>query len=514
MQNVKDQVYTKQQRRLFLARGGCAPTVKPSFAGINGEDLVYFTGASRPLNGGYSPINIGDPRRTKQFKRVGKSVSAPDLISGTLEVLEPIGRLGLAWRNSVNCAMTVLEVGNNGCKDIANLNQGWDQLIYWGLGLPTDIDDGDRTHREDDDVLASSIAYVFDYAYALGKFVLGQAPTATLVRAATDVVYAPVERCAGCGPSNDGASWIYSVMIGGAAALPAIVYSTNGGAAWTATDITGSVNNEAPVAIRWLDGSQRLFVLSPQTNGAYYLIDLNPVTGVPSAFTAVTTGFLASGAPADAYVYNDQAYICGALGSIQKVARMGDSPVLLATVGANTWARIDGDDNGFIAVLAGANRIVGYSPNGGKTWTTTTATPGSAGNGAALEVIDDQTLFVGLSNGELHFTNNRGETWTQIATGISFTAIADIKFATREVGYIAGTVGGASVIATTFDGGQSWTLASASNPHLANVPASTSAFRRLAIPDGTHLATATNSLAVAGIATGGTAGYVATGKLD
>ncbi len=512
--NMKEIVATKQQRRLFIARGGCAPNTDPGFYGLNGEDLWYFTGAKVPLSGGISPINASDPRRIRGYKRVALSTSAPDLIGGTLECYEPNDRLGFAWKNNLRCALTVLEVGNNGCKDISNLNIGWQTLIYWGLGQPTEVDAGDRTHAEDDDQIVDGINYVFPYAYGIGGFVLGQAPTATLVRAVNDITYGQVERCAGCGPANDGATWVYGVMVGGAAAKPAIVYSTDGGATWVATDITPGVNNELPVAIKWIPGQNKLFVLSPQTNGAYYVVDINQATGVPSGFVGVTSGFLASGAPADAYIYGGQAYICGALGSIQKVTAMGASPVLLATIGANVWARIDGDDAGFIAVLASTGRTVGYSPNGGKTWATTTATPGSAGTGAALEVIDDQTLFVGLSNGEVYYTLDRGESWSLVSTGISFTAVSDIKFATREVGYIAGTVGGSQVIATTFDGGRTWTLSSATNPHLSSVPASTGAFRRLAIPDGSVPVVAANSLAVAGTATGGTAGYVAVGKMD
>lgn len=512
--NFKDIVATKQQRRLFIVRGGCGPANIPGFYGLNGEDLWVFTGASVPVNGDRSNINVSDPRRQKSFKRVASSVSAPDRVAGVLECYEPNDKLGFAWKNNLRCPLTILEVGNNGCKDLSNLNLGWATLIYWGGGFPGSVDAGDRTHFEDDDAVVDGIDYTFDYAYGIGALPLGQAPVATLVRAVNDVTYATVERCAGCGPSNDGATWLYGIMVGAAAAKPALVYSTDGGGTWTATDVTPAANNELPVAIRWMPSSNRLFVLSPQTNGAYYLVDINPATGAPAGYTGVTTGFLASGAPADVYIYNDQAYICGALGGIQKVATMGSDPVLLATVGAATWARIDGDDNGFIAVLAGANRTVGYSPNSGKNWTTTTATPGAAGTGTALEVIDDQTLFVGLSSGEVYYTLDRGESWTKIATGISFTAISDIKFATREVGYIAGTVGSAQALATTFDGGRTWSLAGATNPHINNVPASIGSFRRLAVPEGTLPVTVANALAIAGTATGGTAGYVAVGKMD
>ncbi len=509
--DYKDSVRTKQKQRVFLIRGGASPSRDPSFYGTNGEDYVAFTKGAAPISGGYSPVNVSDPKRPGQYKVAALSTSAPDLASATLEALEPIAGRGIAWE-SLLCRMTVLIAGNNGCKDPSNLNLGWNTLEVWPAGRPVNVDYGDRSHFEDDDAVKSAIDYVYQMLpYMLTNFVLSQAPTATLVRAMKDIVYAAVERCADCGPANDGASWLYAVMDGAAAALPMLAYSTDGGATWATTNITGGTNNELPVAIRWIPGQNRLFILTSLTNGVYYLVDINQATGVPTGFTAVSTGFLASGAPADAYIYNGQAFIASALGAIQIVTQMGADPKVLTTIGSNTWARIDGDDNGFIAVLASTNRIVAYSPNGGQNWATTTATPGSAGTGTALEVISDQTLIVGLSNGELYYTEDRGETWTKINHNLGFTAITDIKFATRETGYVSGTVGSNQVVATTFDGGRTWSLSSATNPHLSSVPASTGTFRRLAVPDAGPM-TSANALAIAGTATGGTAGYVAAGK--
>ena len=509
--DYKDTVRTKQKQRAFLIRGGASPSRDPSFYGTNGEDLVAFTGASVSLSGGYEPINVSDPRRPGQYKVAALSTSAPDLAAATLEALEPLTGRGLAWK-SLRCAMTTLIAGGNGCKDPSNLNQGWDTLEVWPAGRPVDIDLGDRSHFEDDDAVKSAINFVYQMTpYMLTNMVLAQAPTATLVRPMKDIVYGAVERCSECGPANDGATWLYSVMDGAAAALPQLAYSTDGGGNWVATNITGGSNNELPVAIRWLPGKNRLFILTSLTNGVYYLVDVNPATGVPAGFTAVSTGFLASGAPADAYIYNGQAFIASALGAIQVVTQMGADPKVLTTIGANTWARIDGDDNGFIAVLASTNRIVAYSPNGGQNWATTTATPGASGTGTALEVINDQTMIVGLSNGEMYYTEDRGETWTRINHGLGLTAIADIKFATREVGYVAGTTAGGQVVATIFDGGRTWSLSAATNPHVSSVPASTGTFRRLAVPDALPT-TSANALAIAGTATGGTAGYAAAGK--
>lgn len=510
--DYKDTVRTKQKNRVFLIRGGASPSREPSFYGTNGEDNIAFTKASLPLSGGYSPVNVSDPKRPGQYKVAALSTSAPDLAAATLEALEPLTGRGIAWRNQLRCMLTTLIAGGTGCKDPSNLNQGWDTLEVWPAGKPVDIDFGDRSHFEDDDALKSIINYVYQSTpYMLTNVVLAQAPVATLVRPVKDIVFGAVERCTECGPANDGATWLYGVMDGGAAALPSLVYSTDGGATWAATNLTGGSNNELPVSIDWIPGKNRLFVLSPQTNGAYYLVDINPMTGVPTGVTAVTTGFLASGAPADAYLYNGQAFIASALGAIQVVTQMGADPKVLTTIGSSTWARIDGDDNGFIAVLASTNRTVAYSINGGTNWATTTATPGSAGTGTALEVINDQTILVGLSNGEVYYTEDRGETWTKINHGLGFTAITDIKFATRETGYMAGTVGANQVVATTFDGGRSWSLSAATNPHLSSVPASTGTFRRLAVPDASP-SIAANALAIAGTATGGTAGYAAAGK--
>jgi hypothetical protein len=511
--DTRDQVRTKQQQRIFIIRGGAGPGRAPAFYGTAGADYFAFTGAKIPLSGGYEPINVGDPRNLKEYKVAAMSTSAPDLAGGTLELLEPIGKPGFAWTSGLLCKLTKLIAGGNGCKDPSNLNQGWSTLEIWPDGKPVDIDGGDRSHFSDDDQVSTSINYVYPRRpYMLGEFVLAQAPTATLVRAVNDVVYGAVSRCTDCGPANDGATWLYGIMVGFTAIKPSLVYSTDGGATWATSEVTPAAVNELPVAVKWIPGRNSVFILSPQTNGAYYVADVNQMTGVPTGFIGVTTGFLASGAPTDVYIYNDQAFICGALGSIQRVAQWGADPTLLATVGANSWARIDGDDAGFIAVLASTNRIVGFSPNGGQNWATATTAPGAAGTGTALEVIDNQTLLVGLSNGEVYYTENRGETWTKISTGLSFTAISDIKFATREVGYIAGTLGGAQVVATTFDGGKSWSLTGSTNPHVSSVPASTGAFRRLALPD-TQPVISANALAIAGTATGGTAGYVAAGKL-
>jgi photosystem II stability/assembly factor-like uncharacterized protein len=113
------------------------------------------------------------------------------------------------------------------------------------------------------------------------------------------------------------------------------------------------------------------------------------------------------------------------------------------------------DEN--FAVAVGENDAVIYTQNQ-TNWQAPTTTPSSGANLNCVWVWSERVWWVGSSNGQLWYTVDQGESWTQdTLPGTSYTAIWDISFATPSIGYlgVARTIGGTArgQILRTYSGG-------------------------------------------------------------
>ncbi len=513
----QDQLNLQSYSRPFLQPGGTSPANAPLFYGI--ETQLCAVGDVTFPQGTVAPINVWNPTIINAFLLVGRTLTPPDLPTYDLTLYEKIGPIPRFLDQQVCDLTTYVVVGN--CKDPSNFALGWNYVLILPNGKTETTRIGARGALPAgsaalEDTLSLKLG---GNPYVVGGISFGELDNTTVTKEIKDVIYGAPLACGNCGVSNDGTKWIYSIEIGSGGAKPLLVYSVDGGATFTATTITAAAADEVPNAI--VVAGSYLVVLSPTagngtTLGGYYYATLNQYTGVPSAFTKVTGGFVASKNGRDAWAVTEkEIWIVGDGGYIYKISTIGSAPSVVSAAGATTsnLARVMAQGQTIVAV--GATGAVVISNNRGVTFGTTPAAP-SATSLQAVDVRSDFRFFVGDSAGAAWYTVDGGNTWTSmtmptsfVSGGGAFTGISDIVFITDEVGYILGncidpsdiymtnTLG---VLAVTIDGGERW-WADNATARVLNWP---SFFQgdRLAVPLNAVTGVAANALLACGILSG------------
>lgn len=501
---------TQKNRRIYRQKGGARPNNVVSYSGTE-DQYLSITGVANPVSGGISPINVPDPNRIGAYRRAGRSVEPADYPTATVEVYERMGRIPFPL-SDLQCPMNYY-IPAGKCKSLADFLAGWDSYVeIYSSGEVTDADLGDRTAWDSDDGMMDSLSVTFEAIYAIGKLGFGDNATTAIDREVADVVYGTSIQCGDCGPANDGTKTLYAVTKpsgAGSPGLPSqVVYTVTGGASWVEVDIDSFGATEEPLAIDIV--GDRLVVLGAD---AIFWADINSGTGVPGAFTKVTTGFVAANSPRDMYVASPrEVYFSGDGGYIYKAVDITSGVSVISASSATTvdLLRITGAPDGTL-VAVGADSVVVKSINRGLTWATTTAEPyGIALDIYAVAIYDANRFWVGsAASGRLAYTLNGGESWTEKGfNGAGSGTIRDIVIATEEVLYFShDTNTPAGRIFSSWNGGADFTNTS---PRIQNLPTYDRG-TRLAVPFGAHPTIASNNLAVAGLAGNGTDGVLLLG---
>lgn len=496
-----NETLTQNYVRAFTQRGGPAPNNEVRYAGDQ-EQYLMVGAIARPDRGAINPINVNDPRVRGLFKRTGITIEAPGIPTAPLTFKQRFD--GIPWYTfRLNCPLNVYETLGL-CGDPSDPVNGWSVLNILSRGLSTDKTYNGRAPFDGSEETTTEIPFTWlGDVYNVGQITLGEAATADVTTEVVDIVYGSNQVCSDCGPANDGTEWVYALQQtagGSSAVLGKVLYSVDGGASWATSAITGLGLGVLVTAIDIV--GQYLVVLAKSEN-AYYVSRINQLTGVPGAWTKVTTGFVALKTPNDMYVESpSRVYFVGDGGYIYVSTDILSGVTTLSAGGVttNNLLRIDGGAGVLIAV--GASNTILKSTNKGTTWAGTTT--GVTGTLRAVEVLSPLMYYVGGDNagvGVASYTLNGGETWvSQALPGSALTAVQDIVFATSEVGYIAATRSGptAAVFGTVF-GGALWTEAPASR--FPSIPTFGRA-NRLAFPNVPDLQIAANNLAVAGLGGG------------
>lgn len=504
-----DKVVTQNHVRGFVQYGKPQPGNAPQFYGIANQ-YFFAQGIENPVRGSITPINWPSPQRLKSWDTVGQQVDPPD--AGTYTLMLAMKHLAVPRAMvAVTCELsTILTVGR--CKNPSDLNRGYDDFLYFlSQGLVSDNSHGDLMSSDSDDPNFSTLTVTTSDQYAAGPLYFGETAAAEVNANVIDVAYGYPNDCIGC---QDGNERIYtlSLPVGASPSFQAEVnYSVDGGLTWALSNITGLGVVAQPSAI---DVVGEFLVVLVNSANAYYYAELDPDTGAPGTWTAVTTGFVTAGKPNDLVVFSPtEVYICADAGYLYKLETVG-APVQVLSAGSATTQplyRIHGDGTNIVAV-GGVGAVV-YSSNQGQTWALAQALPTNFSL-RAISVRDSKLWFVGSGVGEakVWYTANGGKSWSQIAiAGTAPTQINDIMFATAHIGYIAYDIAGPQgVIAYTVDGGNSWVTGQ--RRQATNLPVFDRA-NRLAVPNGVSGINA-NFLAVAGLAGDGSDGIILVGAAN
>jgi photosystem II stability/assembly factor-like uncharacterized protein len=500
-----DEIISQKHLRAWTQRGGPKPGNPVRYAGKNDEYLSIDSG-DNPVRGGITPAYVHDPQRRNAYRLIGSSVDTPDLPSASVTFRQKHG--ALSWvRGDLSCPVNFYELAGT-CTRPDSFLTGWsDMITIYSQGLATDRSGNNRVAFDGDDFAEDEIGFSFSAIYDIGQLTFGANAEATIARAVIDVAYGGGVECGACGPANNGAKWIYALQQSdGTATAANVVYSTDGGATWNTSTITGL---GAAVLVDAIDVAGNTLIVASSADTAYYVTELNARTGAPGAWTKVTAGFVASSGPTDIYVAGaSEVYFTGLIGNIYKATNLYGGVSVVATPAATDLTRIHGIDDTLVVV--GASNVVYISTNRGRTWAAPVA--GLTGSFTAVFVLDAYQYWVGDDAGVVSYTEDGGASWDTITMpGGATTAITDIVFATNEVGYITGEVGAAASLYTTYNGGQDWI--GASSPRLPVVGTYTT-LARIAIPASSDPMTVANTLAIAGTDGGGTDGILLTGAAN
>lgn len=494
-----DEILTQKHKRNFIQYGGARPNNPAKYAGQDAQ-YMFLDGVTAPESGGIDPVFVPDPRRAGKYKLVGRSITAPDLASATLVMLEKHGALPRQLQQQT-CPMTIYELSGQ-CSDLADFLRGWtDYVLVYSNAEVTDKDLGTRTARDSDDPIEDSLSITLADIYPVGALGFGAEAGAEIDREVIDVTYGTSISCQ-CGDNTQNIYAVVASSGGGSPGLPAeLIYSNDGGITWTQTNITGFGATESPLAVGVV--GQYLVVVG---DGAYFYAEINSKTGVPGAFTKVSTGFATD--PTDMWVSNPrEVWFSGIGGYIYKSTDI-TAGVVVADSGTvfTDLTRIHGIDETIVTV--GASGVVLVSTNRGITWAAATTSP-TASNLQAVAVLDTDRWWVGSAAGNAYYTLTGGETWSSAVAfpGYGSGQVRDIVFVNDEVGYIAhDTTVPAGRLISTWDGGRDWTL---TDPRIVNFPV-VDRVNRIACPDA-HASIAANNVALACLAGDGTDGTLLLG---
>lgn len=488
-----NEVRTLLRNRTFLQFGGALPSNPVKFYGSD-TNYNILEGVTLPVHGAITGHYTGDPKIPNRYRLVARTEAPPSLPKASIRMLEKRGAISRQL-GTLGCGFTAYVVGGD-CKDLSDFLSGWaDSVEIYSDAI---VGDTNLQKRSDwaDGLIEDIAPLTLREIYAIGSVGIGRAADSDIAVEVVDVVYGTQELCAGCGVANDGTLWQYAVQKFTGSNNATILYSVDGGSSWTAGAIAGIGASANPVAID-IVGDKLVVVVASEN--AYYYATINSATGVPGAFTKVTTGFVASKFPNDILVYSpSEIYFAADGGYIYKSTDI-TAGVTVSTAGGattNNLKRIQGLDDTIVAV--GATGTILVSANRGFSWSVATAP--SADTVQGVWVQNGVVFWVVTDAGEMYYTLDGASTWTQKALSDAPTDLRDVVFVTPEVGWVTGaTTTPSGLLYATWNGGRDWTV-SGGSPRMVGVP--TTNFQRgnrIAVPATGKSTIAANNLLVGGL---------------
>jgi hypothetical protein len=492
----QQQIITQLGTRAFYQLGPAGPQ-SPVYYAVPGE--LDLTGVNFPINGAVTYMKVkGD--RIGEWVRVAREQAAPAEITGKVGFSfkqNGIPRIYLKT-NSINSYYVYS--GRSG--DMSRPNVSWtDWVAILANGVVTDAVPVDLVNMQGTAALKTDLTHIFEGFYLVGSLNFGIQAGTQITAEAMDCVYGTDVSIGDYTPPNDGTRRLY-VVSQVTTSPPQLTYTVDGGVTYTNLAIANSAVSEAPIAIDYM--GEYLIILSPTgtgaTQAAHYYSLINSLTGVPAAFTKVSTGHVVSFQARDLTVLaKDLAFACADAGYIYKFTSALNPVTVSDAANATTSNLTRIHANGDTVVSVGAAGVVVKSPNRGNTWaacTPITATP------ALTAVFVQGPLFywVGTATGRLYWTIDGGNSWTEFVFDTNGVGtVNDVQFVNSHVGYFAHTSGGATRIFWTIDGGQSWATPIQGNRVLNFPSASVQRINRITIPQRADSLVACNNVAMVGL---------------
>lgn len=446
--------YRTDFSRVFLQRWGSGPASQPLYEGL------WKAGAVSWGQGDAPSIKIPDPNTYGNFLRVGKIPGEPDDPSLTITSRFTMDLSDMLKLAKDGCDHTLhIHIGR--CKDPKDFNRGWEKALILEKARVTSYstDDLGALDPSERAIVNEEVPFTGEDYYEVKPLVLSEQAASQVVQEVVDIVVCDSQSCGFCGLPSDGCSIVFGVTLsaGGSPGLPAeVVYTEDGGSTWGDTNILTLAAAENPDALACV--GVNLVVISEDSNSIHYA-EIADILDGTETWVEVLTGFVVNGEPRDIFAAGSSfVWIVGAGGYIYFTADVTAGVEVQSAGGATTQVlnAIHGFDT-LNLVAVGASNAVVYTTDGGITWQSVTG----PAVGVALNTIFMRTeteWWVGTAGGQLWYTRDSGQSWTQKAfSGSSAGQVRDITFITPSVGFMAhDTAAAAGRIFRTIDGGYSW----------------------------------------------------------
>lgn len=451
MASLIDEVYTQTNVRGFFQLGGARPSNPLLYYGQGAQ--YFFLGGVSQSRGSIEATYVPSARGgSGNYTLVSRQRSAPDLPEATLTILQ---KLGTVPREVGRCPFNIYMVVSN-CRDLSNPVSGFDYAIVLDGFESESRDMGDLNSMDGTDPLQDEYAIKGRDIYRVGSLSFGFEGDALIDRAVVDGVYGDGTSCGTCTPRDDGTRHLYLVTKSSGSGSPGIPASVihidrnpNTGNV-TQREYALNTGTNDPVFIDIMGGK-----LIVGMSSSYLYATLDPMTGIPGAWTTVSSGFVSGKTFTDIWVKDaNTAFISAAGGYIYRLSSVGGA-LSVANAGSATvqnLSRIHG--RGDTIVTVGASGHVVRSTNGGKTWARTASDAGAAAL-SGVQVFDSAYLQIVSAGGVHYTTEDGGYSWTSIQIP-GATAASDIVYVTDSVGYIVYNDGTQAQLAATISGGSVW----------------------------------------------------------
>lgn len=461
---MASEYYTRGEVALWVQPDG--PNTAPVYLGCHQLDSV-----SEPL-GDNTLIRCPDPARPNAYRAIGKVKALPDLV--TLAIQFRIQE-ALDYLETQACPLTIFaHLRKCGRADLfANYDRSF---IFQNADITSRGLENLAAMEDNSATVAASADFQADPPVLRVKGVskiITERQTTTEIRNARDIWFYDSLQCPGCcpkvGPGCRRGYITTAAIIGSAGSVGHVLYTVDGGATWTPTitDPFGAGEDVgAVVAFFTAADTVRVVVARASADAG------NPAEIAYSDDNGANWITVNVGATVGEYITNGASMWALDRAHIWAVTSLGN--IYFSADGALTWTLQYNTGWSGVArgvhfydqncgVVVGTDAAAGaavYTINGGTSWTDTVTDPGDGDPTDAVWMIDCCHWWVLDNAGELEYTADSGDTWTQrqLPNQSSLDASGPIMFVNPLVGYVA--VGDSSLAASrlyrTIDGGYTW----------------------------------------------------------
>lgn len=442
--------------RVFLIEGRARPYHAPTYqSNMKAGSLSYSAGD-------VEKIEVPDPNSFDKFIEVGVIRGDSDRPSITL-----------TGRYAADIKSSLLKLTNQGCPVDVHINFGqctnpsnnnsYTKKIVIENAYSTDYETEDLGALGTDEramvneEVTISGRNVYELVYNSWTTKAADVVTNELL----DITLADNASCGDCETESDGCNRVFAITsaAGGSPTTPAdVVFTLDGFLTVYAHDIDTLGTSDDPSGVAAL--GDNLVVVSEASESLHYapIADFNAYTD--PAFTEVSTGFVTGAGGRKVSATNNRIYIAAADGYIYYTANPASGVTALesGTLTTSDYNDIVALTDDFVVAVGNAGVIV--KTENGSTFSAVNSPVGVGVNINTVVVFDTSTYMIGTSTGNVYYTRNSGESWTEKTFTASGTgSVEHIVRAGDTRMYMSHTVSSRAKVLVSDDGGNSWVVA-------------------------------------------------------